>query len=468
MAEIETDYLVVGAGASGMAFVDTLLSLTDARVVLVDREARPGGHWLHAYPFVRLHQPSAYYGVPSRRLGQDRIDTDGMNAGFYERASSGEISAYFGAVLDDFLASGRVTFLGSSDYRGREGAAHRVVSLASGDVTAVRAKRLVDATYVQSEVPSRHTPSFQVDPDAPLLPPNDLVDAEVPAGVTVVGAGKTAMDTVTWLLDEGVDPGRIRWVKPRDSWLFERAFMQPLDLVASYMQMQGYWVRAAATATDGHDFARLLEADGVFVRVDPAVEPGMFRGATISQGELAALRSVQDVVRLGRVRRLGTDCVVLEGGEVASRPGELYVDCTARGVPTTEPRPVFDGDRVTLGYVTIGITPWSAATVAAVEALRTDEAEKNRLCPPLVWSGRTEDLLDLAYGGMVGLTARTAERDLAAWNESCRLNPAAGAMGKGGDPAVAEGLTMLVSHVGAAFANLQARASAAVGDVGAA
>ncbi|MDP9183504.1 MAG: NAD(P)-binding protein [Actinomycetota bacterium] len=71
MREIETDYLVVGAGASGVAFVDTLLSLSDdVRVMIVDREERPGGHWLHAYPFVRLHQPSAYYGV--RRVGSGR------------------------------------------------------------------------------------------------------------------------------------------------------------------------------------------------------------------------------------------------------------------------------------------------------------------------------------------------------------------------------------------------------------
>ena len=66
MRELETDYLVVGAGASGMAFADTLVAHTGAEVVLVDRRHRPGGHWLDAYPFVRLHQPSAYYGVESR------------------------------------------------------------------------------------------------------------------------------------------------------------------------------------------------------------------------------------------------------------------------------------------------------------------------------------------------------------------------------------------------------------------
>jgi 2-polyprenyl-6-methoxyphenol hydroxylase-like FAD-dependent oxidoreductase len=71
--EVETDYLVVGAGASGMAFADTLLAHTDAEVVLVDRRHRPGGHWLDAYPFVRLRQPSAYYGVESRALGRLRV-----------------------------------------------------------------------------------------------------------------------------------------------------------------------------------------------------------------------------------------------------------------------------------------------------------------------------------------------------------------------------------------------------------
>ena len=41
---IETDYLIVGAGAMGMAFADTLVSESDARVVIVDRGHQPGGH----------------------------------------------------------------------------------------------------------------------------------------------------------------------------------------------------------------------------------------------------------------------------------------------------------------------------------------------------------------------------------------------------------------------------------------
>lgn len=51
----EADYLVVGAGAMGLAFTDTLVAESDATVVVVDRNDQPGGHWTMAYPFVRLH-----------------------------------------------------------------------------------------------------------------------------------------------------------------------------------------------------------------------------------------------------------------------------------------------------------------------------------------------------------------------------------------------------------------------------
>ncbi|WP_332826170.1 NAD(P)-binding protein, partial [Ramlibacter sp.] len=75
---VETDYLVVGAGAAGMAFTDALLMHSDATVTLVDRRHAPGGHWLDAYPFVRLHQPSAFYGVDSVPLGNDAIERSGL------------------------------------------------------------------------------------------------------------------------------------------------------------------------------------------------------------------------------------------------------------------------------------------------------------------------------------------------------------------------------------------------------
>jgi cation diffusion facilitator CzcD-associated flavoprotein CzcO len=55
---LETDYLVIGAGAAGMAFTDALIADSDADVVMVDRRHRPGGHWK---PRIRS------YGCISRR-----------------------------------------------------------------------------------------------------------------------------------------------------------------------------------------------------------------------------------------------------------------------------------------------------------------------------------------------------------------------------------------------------------------
>ena len=74
---LETDYLVVGAGAAGMAFTDALVDHADVSVALVDRRHAVGGHWLDAYPFVRLHQASAFYGVASTLLGGGRVQQDG-------------------------------------------------------------------------------------------------------------------------------------------------------------------------------------------------------------------------------------------------------------------------------------------------------------------------------------------------------------------------------------------------------
>src|SRR5260370_34012961 len=94
---MDTDYLVVGAGASGLAFADTLLAEADVAVTLVDRREAPGGHWRDAYPFVRLHTPSAFYGVSSSALRQDRIAHTGEEAGFYERGTAEEVREYFAA-----------------------------------------------------------------------------------------------------------------------------------------------------------------------------------------------------------------------------------------------------------------------------------------------------------------------------------------------------------------------------------
>jgi cation diffusion facilitator CzcD-associated flavoprotein CzcO len=115
----EADYLIVGSGAVGMAFADILLTESDASIVIVDKHHKPGGHWNVAYPFVTLHQPSAFYGVSSRELSGGNIDKVGLNKGLNELASGAEVSAYFDNVMrEQFIPSGRVKYFPMCDYKG--------------------------------------------------------------------------------------------------------------------------------------------------------------------------------------------------------------------------------------------------------------------------------------------------------------------------------------------------------------
>ena len=150
---------------------------------------------------------------------------------------------YYANVLADLRATGRVEFFANTNYVGEDADGHHLESLLSGAATVVRARTFVDATYVESTIPSRHTPSFVVEEGVRLVTPNALADLAEPVnGFTVLGAGKTAMDSINWLLDGGVDPDRIRWVKPSEALLIDRAATQPLDLVAGSLRMQADWV----------------------------------------------------------------------------------------------------------------------------------------------------------------------------------------------------------------------------------
>lgn len=280
---IETDYLVVGAGALGMGFVDTLLDNSDADVVIIDRRHRPGGHWLDSYPFVQLHQPSMTYGVSSTALGNDRVETTGRDAGFYERATGTEICAYFDEVMRQrFLASGRVRFFPLADYAGNGTFRSRL----SGTEHAVTAKQaIVDATYMASAVPATDPPPFTVADGATCIPVGALTSiTNTPAGYVIVGAGKTAMDAVCWLLDHEVPADAITWIRPGDSWVLNHAFYQPARGVRRTFEGVVFELEAVAECDTTEQLYAQLEAHGVVARLDPSVQPTMLRGATREHG----------------------------------------------------------------------------------------------------------------------------------------------------------------------------------------
>ena len=120
------------------------------------------------------------------------------------------------------------------------------------------------------------------------------------------------------------------------------------------------------------------------LRIDRAVWPTAFRGATLSILEVEALSTIKDVVRKGRVRRIERDAIVLERGKVDATPDDLYVDCTAKAFHRRSQVPVFDGDQITLQQVRPGRLSFSAAFLAHVEAIYDKDAMKNDLCAPIL------------------------------------------------------------------------------------
>ncbi|MDJ0788364.1 MAG: NAD(P)/FAD-dependent oxidoreductase, partial [Myxococcota bacterium] len=417
---LEADYLVVGSGAMGMAFTDVLMTESDASVVMIDRQHQPGGHWNVAYPFVRLHQPSAFYGVNSRALGSGHVDETGWNRGLAELATSGEVCAYFDQVMQQqFLPSGRVQYFPLCEYEG----GRRFRSRVGAGEYEVRCEKVVDATYMNVSVPSMRPPPFPVAEGAHCEALNALprIGPDFERFV-VVGAGKTGMDACLFLLKNGVDPDRIRWIMPRDSWLLDRAQIQPgkagEEVVTRLFAEQLDVI--AASETKEELFER-LDAAGMLLRLDPAVTPTMYRCATVTKLELEQLRRIEGVIRKGRVTAIEPGRIVLEEGEVSTDPKTLHVDCTADGLATRPVVPVFDGDRITLQSLRVCQQVFSAAFIGHIECGGADEATRNEICSPLPHPDTDIDFLRTTLQNGANQARWSQDPELVAWLYASRL-----------------------------------------------
>ncbi len=418
---VDADYVVVGAGAMGMAFTDALIDHADVRVALVDRRHAAGGHWLDAYPFVRLHQASAFYGVASTLLGGGRVQQHGPEAGLHERATVSEICAYYGRVLTDrMVESGKVEFFANCDYSPNG----EVVSRISGQRLETRPDcRIVDARYLAPDIPADTPPPFAVADGARVVPVNDLArQAEAPSQYVVVGSGKTATDTCIWLLARGVDPGAICWVRPRDPWMLNRAVVQPDPAV--FLGMVADIMGAAVDATSLEDLFLRLEDAGIMLRIDRSVTPTMAKTPTLATWELDQLRTVENVVRLGHIRLVEPGRITLDAGSVATAKDALVVHCAASGLKYPRRTPIWGASAITLQPIRAGFPCFGAALAGYVEATRADDDEKNRLCPPTPYANTPAEWASMNVLGTVAATAFGAEPDIRAWADATSLNPA--------------------------------------------
>jgi len=450
---LDTDYLVIGAGAAGMAFTDALLAHSDATVTIVDRRHAPGGHWIDAYPFVRLHQPSALYGVSSVPLGQNAIDAAGTNAGFYELAGADEIRAYYDHVMQrHFLPSGRVSYFPNCDYAG-DG---RVVSGLAPKSWAVRVRRkVVDTTYLEGAIPATSAPPFEVADGVRCVPAGEIARLpEQPERFVIIGAGKTALDACVWLLERGVPPSAMQWIKPREAWWRNRRFHQVQSLLPDSYRAVAIQFEAMAQATSVQDLFERLEAAGVFLRIDPDVVPTMYRGAVVTEADVALLRRIEDVVRLGHVRRIERNEIILDGGRVPTSDGTVHVHCAAAGLARPVLRPIFEHGRVTVQPFLLGYACFQFAMLGVVEATVESDEEKNRLCPSIPYWDANADYLSAFLSNLANHRARDAYPALANWAKTTRLNPLSGIALFGGDPSVIDSGERIKRFGAAAASNL--------------
>lgn len=419
---LETDYLIVGCGAVGMAFADIILSETDADLIMVDKLHKPGGHWNLAYSFVKLHQPSAFYGVSSVDLGRDGIDEIGVNSGLRSLSSGDEIRAYYDDIMQrQFLSSGRVKYFPLCNYLGDS----KFESTLTGQSYEVRVnKKTVNAAHMQTKVPATHTPNFSIAPEIQFIPINDLPKlTDPPAGFVVVGGGKTGVDAIIWLLEQQVDPGRITWIIPRDAWFTDRKNLQPsVEFLKFFLNDQTAQFEALEQAESIKDLFYRLEEAGVLLRIDKKVEPKMHRGATISQLELAQLKRIKNVIRMGRIKSIEKNEIILEGGRIAIEPNHLFVDCSANALNHSETVPIFSGNTITLQPVRGGQIVFSAAFIAHVETAYKDEIQKNNLCRVVELPNHDTDWIKMLAGTMRNQHNWKKDSELTKWLYHNRLD----------------------------------------------
>lgn len=252
--------------------------------------------------------------MASTLLGDGAVQTEGPEAGLQERARSPEICAYYARVLQTrMLASAKVSFYPNCDYVGDR----QFVSRLSGQRYQLDARcRVVDANYLAPQIPADTPAPFGVAEGARVITVNQLVTlGEAPPGYVIVGSGKTAMDACTWLLSNGVDPNAICWVRPLDPWMLNRAVVQPNPEV--FIGMAADTFQAAAEATSVDEVFLRLEAAAVMLRIDGSVTPTMAKTPTIAGWELDYLRSIDNVIRLGRLRHVEPERLVFDDSNLA-------------------------------------------------------------------------------------------------------------------------------------------------------
>ena len=419
----ECDYLIVGAGATGVAFCDSLLQGNTGgnmpKIVMVDAHASPGGQWHDSYDFVQLHQPSAGYGVESTPLEPSPEQKDHL-------ATRREILEYYRALIQTWEASADFTFVGNAtldlDLNANPGnpSEHKdVYSITTlkkdgqqqpQHTTIKVRKRLVDARYLQPDLPIHVKPKFTLDPHKiKCIPVNELVTltSALSQKFVVIGGGKTGMDAVYYLLTRAkVPPTQIVWVVPNEPWITARENIGNCMELLHTAIMGGLATHQTSLQDDPtlfqNAFVQWHQQGKVYRLFDFGNNewPTKFQDATLSKDELATLRQIPATNILhgqGRIQRIRDNGdLEFQNGTVVELPWKndnadttIFVHCSAGAFnythhTTCPPRPVFDSanKRITLQdvYGTPGFCFVGSILGKLESVVDLKDEDKNHMC----------------------------------------------------------------------------------------
>jgi hypothetical protein len=150
------------------------------------------------------------------------------------------------------------------------------------------------------------------------------------------------------------------------------------------------------------------------------------------------------------VRRIETDRIVLERGELETGSGVVHVDCAALGLSNAPATPVFRQGEIVLQQVRLLSPCFNAALIAFVEAHRDDDAEKNQLCPPHPYPNSVEDWPRMMRRGWRTEERWTSEPDLMAWAAQSRLNLVRALPEHAAEPPVQAAVKRYLTHLSTA------------------
>ena len=202
---------------------------------------------------------------------------------------------------------------------------------------------------------------FEVAEGMTVIPPNDVHDltsfADRKDDYVVVGGGKTSMDCITHLLEEGVDAKDIRWIIPKNPMIIDRddVFLgkENLHFMSHYPLVEGE-------------------------------EAPAYKCCVLSREEHSTLIPVfPNIVKFGRISSISESEIQMKNGSIPVSPESVIVDCSVNGLTVKPTIPIWQEDKMVLQCSLHCQQVFSAAFQAKLESMdRLSDTEKNDITSP--------------------------------------------------------------------------------------